>query len=187
MGVVVTNRSVVLDTADYMIRESGLLGLDVDQLASSTGTSEQDISEMFSSVNGVERAVLQRYIDRFLQILGDPSTQTLHFRRALDTYIAAFQAGMADGGELFLSAVLGDKDEELPEDLQELAATFARRARVWLADLLEYSGNWSSEEALVKSDFVLAALEVAVLIGNTSEDPEIFDNLSVNIHNICMQ
>ncbi len=187
MGVVLTDRSLVLDTADYMIRESGLLGLDVNQLASTTGASKQDISKMFPSKNGVERAVLERYIDRFLQILGDPVTQTLHFRRALDTYIAAFQAGMTDGGELFLAAVLGDKNEELPEDLQQLAATFARRNRTWLADLLEYSGDWSSEEALVKSDFVLAAMEVAVLMGNTSDDPEIFENLSVNIHNICMQ
>lgn len=166
---------------------SGLLDLNLNQLTSRTGTDEHDIAAMLPKDNGIELAVLQRYIDRFLQILGDPTGQIFQLGRALDTYIAAFQAGMTEGGELFLSAVLGDKSEELPVELQELAATFARRNRVWLADLLEYSGNWTSEEALVKSDFVLAAMEVVVLMGHTSEDPEIFANLSANIHHICMQ
>ncbi|SDQ83808.1 transcriptional regulator [Pseudovibrio sp. Tun.PSC04-5.I4] len=187
MAGVVTNRNVVLDSAECMIRESNLSGLNLKQLASMSGTNEQDIAVMFPANHEIELAVLQRYIDRFLQILGDPTRQIFHFRRALDTYIAAFQAGMTDGGELFISAVLGDKNEDLPVALQELAATFARRNRVWLADLLEYSGNWTSEEALVKSDFVLAAMEVAVLMGHTSENPEIFANLSLNIHHICMQ
>ncbi|KZL18910.1 hypothetical protein PsAD2_02426 [Pseudovibrio axinellae] len=187
MSVLVTDRNVVLDIADCMIRKDGLLGLDLTQLASHTGTDRQNISKMFPAENGLQQAVLQRYIDRFVQILGDPAKQRFYFRRALDTYIAAFQAGMDEGGELFLTAVLGDKDDELPEDLKQLAATFASRNRVWLADLLELSGDWSVEEALVKSDFVLAALEVAVLVGNTSQDPEIFEDLSDNIHNICMQ
>ncbi len=187
MGIVLTDKNVVLDTADYMARQGGLLDLDVGQLTKSTGISEQAISALFPNENGLELAVLQRYIDRFLQILGDPARQASNFRRALDTYIAAFQAGMSEGGELFLAVVLGDKDDDLPCELQELTATFARRNRVWLADLLEYSGDWSSEEALVKSDFVLAALEVAVLLGNTSNEPDIFENLSLNIHHICMQ
>lgn len=191
MALNMSKRDEILNVTEAMIRQKGYNGVSARAVANATDIKSSSVHYYFPNKSDMVSAVVLRYTENFLVTLGDP----LVFSSVTDIkthYISAFRDALILDRKLCLCAVLGAESGGLPEEVSINTKVFFQSNIKWLVDALEsvYNGFESSHEPVDsnlketltnQAVHILAALEGAMIISQTTGDNSMFDRVVVEL------
>lgn len=173
----VTKREEILDVAESMIRVAGFNGFSTRDVANAVGIKSASVHYHFPTKADIGVAVTQRYTERFIQGLGEPTAFGGDAEKALERYLAAFRRALIRDEKLCLCAVLGAEIGGLPKDVGLNARVFFEKNIQWLKTALRVP-RISEAKAKVYAMHILAALEGAMIVSRTLGDNSVFDSVA---------
>lgn len=174
-------REQILDVAETMIRTAGFNGFSTRDVAGKVGIKAASVHYHFPTKADMGAAVAERYTDRFLEVLGDPSRFTDDPHRAAALYIDAFRRALVRDGRLCLCAVLGAEIGSLPAEVGGHTRVFFKKNIDWLRRALSASSKISAARARAHAIHILAALEGAMILSVSLNDKSILESVGKSL------
>lgn len=171
----------ILDAAEGLARSGGYHGFSFRDVAARVGIKSASVHYHFPTKADLGAAVARRYTDRFLDALGDPAGPAAAPGELVGRYVAAFRHALVTERRMCLCGMLGSEVAALPPEVAAEAKRFFERNIDWLEAVLSRRENGpaadlaaSRREALT----ILAALEGALILARTLENPSVFDQVA---------
>lgn len=171
-----SKRDEILDAAERMIRMGGYNGFSTRDIAAAVGIKAASVHYHFPTKAGIGAAVIERYTQRFLEELGDP-TNFKGAKKAIAHYVGAFRRALARDGKVCLCGVLGAEIGGLPADVGAGTQIFFEKNLEWLKNALAASGGLSEAKALSRATLMLAALEGALILSKSLGNDVVFERI----------
>lgn len=170
----------VLDAAEALARSGGYHGFSFRDVAARVGIKSASVHYHFPTKADLGAAVARRYTERFLAALGDPADPAAAPGELVARYVAAFRHALAVERRMCLCGMLGSEVAALPAEVAAEAKAFFERNIAWLEIVLARrarapAGNPAARRQALS---VLAALEGALIVARTLEDPSAFDRVA---------
>jgi TetR/AcrR family transcriptional repressor of nem operon len=172
-----STREEILDVAERMIRVAGFNGFSTREVADAVGIKAASVHYHFPTKTDMGVAVTERYTDRFIEALGDPERGGPGARQVVTLYVRGFRKALREDGLLCLCAVLGAETGGLPREVARQAKIFFERNLEWLKKALASSAGLSPARAQAHATHILAALEGAMILSKSLDDPGVFDGV----------
>lgn len=190
-----SKREDILDVTEAMIRQKGYNAFSARAVAIATDIKSSSVHYYFPTKSDMVSAVVLRYTETFMIALGNPDELIDDHGNKMSVvevkahYISAFRNALIRDKALCLCAVLGAESGGLPVEVSNNTKAFFERNIKWLVDALESSSDQaeSTNEALDKNlkqtlpgqaVHILAALEGAMIISQTTGDIKLFDQVA---------
>lgn len=167
-------KTKLLDHASDFMQKRGYNGFSFKDLADVTGIRTASIHYHFPTKTILGSKVVDRYTIDFLESLGSPDIDTPTKR--LESYIALFR-GELNKGHMCLCGIIGAEVGSVPAELHIGVRTFFDKNETWLAQVFRLAGQ---AEAIAQTNarLSLSALEGAMIIVRTNDDPTLFENIA---------
>src|SRR5262245_17307944 len=159
-----------------MIRTAGFNGFSTRDVAEAVGIKAASVADI-----GV--AVTERYTERFLGALGDPSRFKGNAHQIVKLYVDSFRQALVRDGKLCLCTVLGAEAGGLLTEVCGHTRIFVGRNIEWLRTALSASSQLSTARAKAHAILLLAALEGAMILSITLGDKNIFESVGKSLAN----
>src|SRR6516225_1261752 len=169
-------REEILDVSEAMIRRLGFNGFSTRDIAAAVGIKAASVHYHFPTKANIGAAVIERYTQRFLEELGNP-TDFKGAKKAIAHYVGAFRRALARDGKACLCGVLGAEIGGLPADLGAGTQIFFEKNLEWLKKALAASGGLSEAKALSRATLMLAALEGALILSKSLGNDVVFERV----------
>lgn len=169
-------REEILDAAEAMMRSAGYNGFSTRDVASQIGIKAASVHYHFPTKADIGAAVTDRYTNRFIKGLGDP-TRFGDEREAIAFYVEAFRSARAESGKLCLCAVLGAETGGLPEPVSAKARHFFERNMNWLNVALA-GGAKHGADPMLRAATIIAGLEGAMILATSLGDEALFNGVA---------
>lgn len=166
----------ILDLAETLIQTRGYSAFSYQDIADRLGIRKASIHYHFASKAELGIAVVDRYIARFgtaLTAIADDQSQSS--MAMLDFYVQPYLQFASTPDRVCLSGALAGEMLALPPALRERVDHFFRTHQVWLTKILKRGvarGEFDLPAPAAKvARFVFAALQGALLVKRTTDDP----------------
>lgn len=162
-----TRTDQILDFAEHQMRKGGYDAVSFRDIASAIGIKSASVHYHFPTKADLGRAVTERYTQRFIDSLGDPSKGSEADRLARLT--EAYRAAFAKDGSVCLCAVLGATAAQLP-------AKTSDEVRVFYDQLLSWSDQaFQSTPRGLSPSLIIAMLQGAMVLALASGERAALD------------
>ena len=170
-------RDQILDAAEGMMRTVGYNAFSTRDVAEAVAIKAASVHYYFPTKSDIGAAVAERYTQRFIESLGEPTAFKGKSSDALAHYIDSFRTALVRDGKLCLCAVLGAEIAGLPPEVGAGAKIFFERNLEWLTAALTVNGKRGLASALSRATHVLASLEGAMILSKTMSDDAVFERI----------
>lgn len=167
-------KTKLLDHASDFMQKRGYNGFSFKDLAEVTGIRTASIHYHFPTKTILGSKVVDRYTVDFLEALGPTDIETPAKR--LESYIALFR-GELQKGHMCLCGIIGAEVGSVPEELHAGVRIFFDKNEKWLIQVFQRTGQ-SAAKAQINARLSLSALEGAMIIVRTNDDPTLFENIA---------
>ena len=176
-------KTTIMDVAERMIRHGGYNAFSFREIASEIGIKSASIHYHFPTKADLGAAVAARYTERFLENLASQLAEAetpVAPVQVLEIYVDAFRAALEQDSAMCLCGMLGAEQAGLPEPVAAHAKDFFQRNKDWLTTSLRRPGE--SENAIeIRALHVMAALEGALILARSMEDPGVFVRVATEL------
>ena len=166
----------ILDLAETLIQTRGYSAFSYQDVADSLGIRKASIHYHFPSKTDLGIAVVDRYIARFgtaLTAIADDQSQSS--MAMLDFYVQPYIQFASTPDRVCLSGALAGEMMALPPQVRERVDHFFKTHQVWLTKILERGVTHGEIKLAAPASkvarFVFAALQGALLVKRTTDDP----------------
>jgi len=170
-----STRTRILDSAERLMRTKGYNAFSTRDIATEIGIKAASVHYHFPTKADLGSAVVDRYIQRFLDGLGDVTDYGDDSVGGLAAYVGLFRRALLRERLLCLCAVLGAESAGLPVSVSSDTHVFFRRNLQWLQSLFR-AGGQSETDARKHAFMVLAFLEGALIVAMSTGDTEGFEH-----------
>jgi TetR/AcrR family transcriptional repressor of nem operon len=163
----------IVDAAEGLIQAVGYNGFSYDDVAQVVGIRKPSIHHHFPTKAELGAVVVQRYTQRFMNMLAEIVQLELTLSGRLRSYARLFETTYAKDRRLCLCGMLGAESDGLPPNVNQEVRDFFGKNLAWLKSVLQDGVKKGeieprcSVEVLAK--LVLAALEGGMLLGRGQE------------------
>lgn len=164
----------ILDSAERMARDGGYDAFSFREIAKDIGIKSASVHYHFPNKEVLGIALVQRYSDRFIAQLGDPTSPDRDSDSLLDAYVASYQRAIVEDGQMCLCGLFAAQGAHLPETLQAETRAFLKRNIDWLQAVYQRQ-NMSQTASRDAAIALLGRLQGALLLASSLRDPHIFD------------
>lgn len=173
----------IIDSAIRMIRAGGYHSFSFRQIASELEIKSASIHYHFPSKEDLGAAVAKRYIEEFLECLGQPSDH----KQPVFFYIDAFQASLEKDATACLCGVLAAEAGRLPEAIQEALTGFTLRNVEWLEKAFQQQcPDWSKEKVEESGLSFFYALEGGITFAALTRQPDHLKQVGDWLKKLCV-
>lgn len=173
----------ILDIAEEMARKGGYNYFSFREIAKAVGVKSSSVHYHFPTKDDLGAAVVRRYTDRFLDVLGDPHDIDTS-ETGLEQYADLYRKALVEDELMCLCGIMGAEIEALPPTVGKEAKQFFERNIDWLVSILSKTDSLDQIEILrARALHVMAALEGAMIVARTLEDYQIFESVVDEITN----
>ena len=172
-----SKREEILDVSEAMIRRLGFNGFSTRDVANAVGIKAASVHYHFPVKADLGEAVTERYTDRFLQSLGEPTDFGGAAKKAVKHYVSMFQRSLIKDGKLCLCAVLGAEIGSLPTSVGGITRIFFNKNIEWLTTALTAAG-FSDTKAKASALHILASLEGAMIVSKSLGENAVFESVA---------
>jgi len=172
----------ILDLAETLIQTRGYSAFSYQDIADSLGIRKASIHYHFPSKTELGIAVVDRYIARFgagLTTISDDQSQSS--MTMLDFYVQPYLQFASTPDRVCLSGALAGEMLALPPELRARVDHFFRIHHTWLTKILKRGvtrGEFRLPAPAPKvARFTFAALQGALLVKRTTDDPTQLDDV----------
>jgi len=151
------------------MRAAGYAGFSFREIAADVGIKSASVHHHFPTKADLAAAAARRYADRFIERVGDPARPN-----ALERFVGACRATLADGGAMCLGGALGATADALPPGPADEARRFFTLSTDWLTAAARSAG-FKRKRAEREAERLLALLQGAMLTAQALGDPARFD------------
>lgn len=169
----------IIDIAETMIRSNGYHSFSFREIANIVGIKSSSVHYHFPTKADLAVAVAKHYSDNFFAQLDEISAQSESPELLINGYIGLFRTALTVDRKLCLCGMLGAEKAVLPESVLPEVKSFFIRNLVWLSHVAVTHGSELSEDDIhQRASCLLASLEGALIIAQTLEDDEAFENIA---------
>ncbi|MDC0602821.1 TetR/AcrR family transcriptional regulator [Aliiglaciecola sp.] len=169
----------IIDIAESMIRSNGYHSFSFREIASQVGIKSSSVHYHFPTKADLAVAVAKRYSDSFFARLDELSAQFEEPEVLINEYVNMFRAALTIDRKLCLCGMLGAEKAVLPPSVLPEVKGFFIRNLVWLSHVaVTHGSNLSEDDIHQRASCLLASLEGALIIAQTLEDDESFENIA---------
>ncbi len=175
-----STKHAILDVAERMAREGGYHDVSFRRIADDVGIKSASVFHHFANKEQLGAAMARRYIDRFMETIGDPDDPGTTGEEKLARYIKAFSHALKVDRQMCLCGMLGAEIDSLPKDVASEARRFFNVNIDWLETALTRKGGKAGKKTDIrgKALLVMSALDGAMLISRATGDNSSFDQVS---------
>ncbi|MFT4639245.1 MAG: TetR/AcrR family transcriptional repressor of nem operon [Verrucomicrobiales bacterium] len=149
----------ILDAAQTMIRDGGYHAFSFRQIADHLDIKGASVHYHFPTKEDLGTAVAIRYTERFLEALGEPTSQSDPIKH----YISLFRNALESDHRACLCGILAAESSRLPDTLRETLQSFGSRNVEWLIGALKSKhAKWPKKRLHEMATVVFSALEGAM-------------------------
>jgi TetR/AcrR family transcriptional repressor of nem operon len=156
-------RDLLMETATGLVRRQGYSAFSYADLSAAVGIRKASIHHHFPSKEDLGEAVVDSYTASFSEMLDRIHRETSNSIERLRRYAELYREGLARK-EACLCGVLASEIAVLPIRVQHGVRRF-----------LSLNLRWLEETLAADSGTVLSALQGALIIGLSTQDPAAFD------------
>lgn len=162
----------ILDVAEKAARLGGYHAFSFRDIAAEIGIKSASVHYHFPTKEALGAALAQRYTERFLEGLGDPTAAPPSDR--LNDYTNAYAKALKTDGLMCLCGMFGAEVQKLPEEVARQTREFFLRNLRWLEAVFMSTGidDASAQQSATR---MIATLEGALILARTLEDDTLFD------------
>ncbi len=167
----------ILDAAESMIRDGGYYAFSFRQIADALAIKSASVHYHFPTKEALGGAVAERYTDKFMEALGDPTRSD-----SIAHYVGVFRRALEADGRACLCGILAGESGRLPESLRMALQRFSERNLAWLeaafrAEHHDWSEQRCRESAMILFSALEGAMAFAALHGNSDHLAVVSDRL----------
>jgi TetR/AcrR family transcriptional regulator, transcriptional repressor for nem operon len=175
-----TTRTALLDCAETIVRKRGYDGFSYADLAKQVGIRKASIHHHFPAKADLAEALVQRYAERFFDVLEEADGSNESAAQLLAQYVALYRRALGEGDQLCLCVALCADRESLAQPVLAALAAFQQRSLIWLSTLFQRAADDGSISDVSnpsdKAHAALALVQGAQLIARALNDPNSFDH-----------
>lgn len=153
--------SEILDVAESHMRKGGFDAISFRDLATAVGVKSASVHYHFPQKSDLGQAVVARYRERVIRILGDPASSGSAVEK-LGMLFAVYTGALNDGDSVCLCCILGAEAHYLPEEVSKEVALFFQSLTDWTREAL--SMEISTANAADLSMHIISALQGAMVL-----------------------
>ena len=121
----------ILDAAERAMRRGGYDGVSYRDLAAEVGIKSASVHYHFPQKPDLGRAVVERYGERFLAVLGAPDDPAEIPKDRLARLAGAYETSLKASHSACLCCVLGAEAKDLPDPVSEAVRDFFKQLLAW--------------------------------------------------------
>jgi len=167
----------MLDIAERLAQTRGFNGFSYSDIAAELGIAKASLHHHFATKAELGRALMQRYSDGFEAALGGIEAGPEDAYGKLSRYARLYEDVLAND-RLCLCGMLAAEYSTLPAEMRAQVRRFFEKNEAWLAALIERGRKDKSlrpgAPARDVARMIVSALEGAMLLARSCEDPERF-------------
>lgn len=167
--------SRILDSAEKMARQGGYNSFSFREIAADIGIKSASVHYHFANKETLGAALTDRYTNRFLGTLGDPTAETPD--ELLRRYAAGYRQGLLEDGQMCLCGMFGAEISDLPDAVARQTRAFFDKNIHWLAQVFQAKGL-KPADAETEAACMIAALEGAMILSRSLQDDALFDRIT---------
>lgn len=161
--------SAILDAAEEMIRRGGYHATSYRDIAAAVSIKSASVHYHFPAKEQLGRAVLERYRENSLALLGDPEDEGRTPGKALTDYLSLYRGALA-GGQNCLCGVLTMEAHGLPVAVREAGEAYLRAHADWVRRVLRRMPDWADNAKATRRAWLLvSALQGGLAMANLVE------------------
>jgi len=170
----------ILDVGEHFLRTRGYNGFSFRDIAKEVGIKSASVHYHYPTKDDLVKAAAKRCRRSLRLDLGDPDDPTITPEELLKRYIQAYRKIVIDQQRMCLCGLLGAEIGALPEPLVEETQKFFDTNIEWLERvLIRKDGNAGDVHA--RALHILSAIQGALIVTRTCDDPEAFDEIAAKI------
>jgi TetR/AcrR family transcriptional repressor of nem operon len=163
----------ILDAAERRIRDGGYNGFSFREIAADVGVKSSSVHHHFPTKEALATTVARRYSDRFEQAV---ETEEAAGVGRVQAWQRVFRRALVEDGRMCLCGALATSAAGLPPDVALQARRFFERG---LENLTSGPGKQALSPSAARR--TLATLEGAMLLARALDDPETFDQATMDL------
>ena len=167
----------ILDAAERLVQTRGYNGFSYADIATELGVTKASLHYHYASKAELGRVLIERYHAAFMTALATIDLEVVAPCEKLERYVALYD-GVMRNDRMCLCGMLAAEHRTLPATMQARLQQFFDANEVWLTTALEQglrSGAFAfAERPRERARVVLGALEGAMLVARSYEDPRRF-------------
>ena len=167
----------ILDQAEQMARQGGYGGFSFREIADRIGIKSASVHYHFRPKEDLGQALVSRYTDAFLEALGAPDAAPPD--EMLHRYVQAYRHALVEDGQMCLCGLFGAEIADLPGPVAQQTRVFFARNLEWLGQVFARAGD-APDKAHRRAARLLAALQGAMILARSLDDPALFDLVARN-------
>lgn len=168
----------LLDSAESRMREGGFHAVSFRDLAGELGIKSASVHYYFPKKEDLGIAVLRRYRERLMETLADAASPHTKAAGKLDVTVESFRKALMDSRKVCLCGLLGAEVQGLPGPVRAEVAAFLTDALDWFEAIFRLA---NAPNPRVRAALALSALEGAMILAVTLDDPTLFDGVAAEI------
>ena len=167
----------ILDAAERLVQTLGYNGFSYADIAAELGVTKASLHYHYASKAELGRVLIERYHAMFMTALAAIDLEVKPPCEKLERYVALYD-GVIRNDRMCLCGMLAAEHRTLPATMQAGLQQFFDANELWLTAVLEQgvrSGAFAfAERPRERARVVLGALEGAMLVARSYEDPRRF-------------
>lgn len=175
-----STKHLILDAAERMARTGGYHDVSFRRIADDVGIKSASVFHHFASKEVLGAAMARRYIDRFMESIGDPHDANTSPQEKLQRYCKAFTHALEVDRQMCLCGMLGAEISSLPADVALETRRFFSLNIDWLEAALTPAKGKPGKKADLRGRalLILSALDGAMIVSHTIGDNSIFKQVA---------
>ncbi|MBL4907313.1 MAG: TetR/AcrR family transcriptional regulator [Sneathiella sp.] len=149
----------ILDVAEAHIRRGGFNAVSFRDIASEVGIKSSSVHYHFPYKHDLGKAVVERYAERFRDILGSPSDPRENPAQRIERLGQAYIHSLKVDGAICLGCVLGAETSGLPEEVKQAVVAFFNQMIEWTDKALDGAKGPASD-----AQYIIGALQGTMVL-----------------------
>ena len=162
-------RERLLDAAESSMRERGYHAVSFRDLAELLQIKSASVHYHFRQKEDLGVALVQRYQQRFFEAVAARAGSSGSGADSIAAFCACYRAALVESSHLCLCAMLGAESKGLPSPVAAAVNGFFASNIEWLQQQLP-------APAAARAQTILATLQGAMMLANSTGDHELFDS-----------
>ncbi len=159
----------ILDFAEEEMRRGGYDAVSFRDVAKAVDIKSSSVHYHFPQKSDLGKAVIDRYGDRFLETLGDPSRFSTA-EEGIQAIGDAYLNSLRNANSVCLACMLGSESPSLPEDLRPHVQSFFEKISDWTKKVLGIKKG-----SPLEATFVIGSLQGSMALAVSQQDPAILE------------
>lgn len=159
--------NAILDVAETHIRRGGFNAVSFRDIATEVGIKSSSVHYHFPHKYDLGRAVMQRYAERFGQLLGSPTDPKESPAQKIKKLGEAYMLSLKMDKAICLGCVLGAEASGLPQEVQTTVAAFFNQLVGWTKAALGDADGPAAD-----AHYIIGALQGAMVLSIALGEPK---------------